>query len=237
MKTLFPLFLVVCGSAFGQNNDYLHKRYIVERLSDLNSLLAGSIPNLPSPPPGLQGDVYLTQFFQESSFTLFKDGQILHGLFSKLDLQRNEFNIITQKGVRVLNGDLVRSAVCLDSLNKTPHYFFNGKSFKTPSGSQYSGFFELLVEGSLPLLKRTEVEYLKADFSPALNVGSKDDKYIKKTFFYYQRDGVLHPVSKKNFFSVFGDRQKEMEQFGKSKKLKVESDLISIFEYFNRPVN
>jgi hypothetical protein len=231
---MLPSLVLLSAVAFGQNEDFLHKRYIVERLSDINSLQTGSIPNLPSAPPGLQGDVYLTAHFQESTFTLFKGEQKLNSFFSKLDLQRNEFNLVTQQGIRVLNGDLVRSVVGLDSTTKIPHYYFNGKSFKSPSGVTYSGFFELLVEGNIPLLKRTEVEFLKANFSPALNVGSKDHKYIKNTSFFYLKDGVLQPISKKNFFAIFGERQQEVQQFGKSKKLKSENDLISIFEYYNK---
>ncbi|MFM8912517.1 MAG: hypothetical protein ACKOE6_06275 [Flammeovirgaceae bacterium] len=237
MKILLPFFVLGSVCAFGQNENFLHKRYIVERLADLNSLQSGSIPNLPSAPPGLQGDVYLTSHFQESSFTLYKGEQKLNGFFSKLDLQRNEFNVITPQGVRVLNGDLVQSVVSLDSLTKIPRYYFNGKSFKSPSGVPYSGFFELLVEGNIPLLKRTDVELLKANFNPALNVGSKDHKYIKNTSFFYLKNGVAQPISKKNFFAIFGDRQKEMEVYGKSKRLKAENDLISIFEYFNKPAN
>ncbi|MBS1555006.1 MAG: hypothetical protein JSU09_08760 [Bacteroidetes bacterium] len=236
MKLSFALLVLVCANTFGQNENFLHKRYIVERLADLNSLQTGSIPNLPSAPPGLQGDVYLTPHFQESSFTLFKEEQKVSGFFSKLDLQRHEFNLITPQGVRVLNGDLVRSVVSLDSLTKIPHYYFNGKSFKSAAGIPSVGFYELLVEGEIPLLKKTELEFLKANFNPALNVGSKDHKYLKNHFFYYLKNGLIYPISKKNFFTIFGDRQKEMEAFGKSKKLKAENDLISIFEYYNKLV-
>ncbi|MFM8744440.1 MAG: hypothetical protein ACKODM_14105, partial [Cytophagales bacterium] len=125
MKALLPFLFFAWAHAYGQNENFLHKRYIVERLTDMNSLQTGSIPNLPSAPPGLQGDVYLTPHFQESSFTLFKDEQKITGFFSKLDLQRHEFNLITPQGVRVLNGDLVRSVVSLDSITKIPHYYFN----------------------------------------------------------------------------------------------------------------
>jgi hypothetical protein len=233
MRIYVLLFTICSHYAFCQSDNFLHKRYVVERLSSIADLQSGSIPNLPSQPAGIVGDVYLTPQFQEASFILYKDKRQVNGYNSKYDIHRNEFNVITQQGIRVLNGDLVRSAVCLDSLTKAPHYLFNGKEFKSSSGTPYSGFFELLSEGKMPLLKKTEVEFIKANFSPALNVGSKDHKYIKKDAFYFLKDGVLQPIPKKKFFSIFGEQEKAIEEYAKELRPKEEKDLNKIFDYFN----
>ncbi len=234
MRIYVVLLFTICFQyALCQSDNFLHKRYTVERLSSMADLQSGSIQGLPSQPAGIIGDVYLTDQFQQASFILYKDKKSVNGYNSKYDIHRNEFNLITQQGMRVLNGDLVTSAVCLDSLTETPHYLFNGKEFKSSSGAPYSGFFELLSEGEMPLLKKTEVEFIKANFSPALNVGSKDHKYIKKHSFYFLREGVLQIVPKKKFFSIFGDKEKAIEEYAKELKLRNEKDLTKIFDYFN----
>ena len=43
----------------------------------------------------------------------------------------------------------------------------------------FVGFFQILSDGKLPLMKSTKITVKKADYNAALNVGSPDDKILK----------------------------------------------------------
>lgn len=236
LKRLILLFFIATplGSAAQSETDFLHKRYIIERLTAGQGVLtSGTIPNLPSRPPEIQGDVYLTKEYQFCSFELFNEAKVFSGYWARFDIQANSFDLIQPQGVRSLPGDKVKSAVLYDSITKAAHYFFNGNQFKNTSGTPYVGFFELLSEGDIPLLKMTSIELIKANFNPALNVGSKDHKYVKDLSFYYLKSGKVEKLPKKKLSDIFENNNDAIKKFAASKNLKKQSDLIAIFDYYN----
>jgi len=226
--------LAISLNAFSQD-DFLHTRYVLERLSSTPvGSNSSSIPALEiRHDPITSGDIFLTPHFQQSTFTLYKSGQVKESLYAKFDIKTNNFDVMTQQGIRVLSGDMVKSVVWIDSLAKVPHFLFNGKDFKFNSRPPLAGFLELLSQGSMPLMKKVDLEFIPANFNPALNVGSKDHKYIKKIVYYYIEKGEIKKLPKKHIPSIFGSKQTELEEFGKSLQLKKESELIKLFDYYN----
>jgi hypothetical protein len=238
MKSINLLFLIVVAtysSTLAQTDtDFLHKRNILERLAIEQGVLAsGTIPNLPSRPPEIQGDVYLTKEFQFCSFELYKESKVFSRCWAKYDVHSNSFDLIQPEGIRSLPGNIVKSAILNDSITKIAHYFFNANQFKNSAKKPDAGFFELLSEGKIPLLKKVSVEFIMANFSPALNVGSKDHKYVKHIDYFFLKSGNLEKLPKKKLELIFEDNKEAMSAFIKSKNLKNENDLIEIFNYYN----
>jgi hypothetical protein len=221
------------------NGNYLHNRYAVERLTTNSAgTQSNSIPIMnTSAPPGVKGDVYLNKFFSPVVFQLYDGDKIVEGYLAKLDLKQNEFDIFTKDGVKALRGTLIKSFIMIDSLTKFQSNYVSTKEFKTPEGASFpEGFFEILAEGKLTLLALTEITVKKPDFNPALNVGSKDYKIIKKEQLYYNAgSGIVELPTKKNFIKLFPDHQKEIDDYMAINNLSSSKmrDVVKTFEFYN----
>jgi hypothetical protein len=95
----------------------------------------------------------------------------------------------------------------------------------------------VVVDGPLPLLKQTTVYVKKADYSVQFDVGSRDDKILKKTELYFAKNGqVLElPSSKKKLLPLFGDKAEAIGKFIQDQNLSTsrEADLVTIFQHYN----
>src|SRR4030095_7773501 len=153
----------------------------------------------------------------------------------------DEVEVKTKKGIRVMKGTKIKSFAWVDSVTRAPDYFVNAKDFKDKSNVPYSGFFLVLTEGSLPLFKKTEIDIKKADYNIQFNVGSQDDKILKKSEFYTLKDKVVVelPSSRKKIVALFGDKSEAMEVFIKENDLLItkEDPLKIIFDHYNSLLN
>ncbi|MBL7871337.1 MAG: hypothetical protein JNM78_06985 [Cyclobacteriaceae bacterium] len=234
-KLTFAIGMLWMSGTWAQSNEtYLHNRYTIERIGAIGST-SNAVPILPPAPPKTEGDVYLNKTFDVSVFELY-DQRLVEGFVAKLDLRLNEFDLITPAGIKVLKGNLVKSFICIDSLTKRQLNFVNVKEWKAGDNSYKEGFFEILAEGSITLVKLNELIFKKADFNPALNVGSQDNKYLKRHKFYYIADTMAMPLpNKKNVAKIFGKREMEMKAYMDQERTNVnnELDLIRLFNYHN----
>jgi hypothetical protein len=120
-----------------------------------------------------------------------------------------------------------------DSLH-TPDYFINVQTYKN-EGTAMSGFFQVLVDGSLPLFKKTEISIQKANYVKEFDTGSRDEKIHKKEIFYYADQNDVFKVPKKKLTAIFKEHIQEMDQFIKVNDLNPKDaiDLQRIFEKYN----
>jgi len=99
------------------------------------------------------------------------------------------------------------------------------------------GFFQVLADGSSPLFKKTRITIKKANYKVQFDVGSRDDKILKKhDYFTLQNNYVVELLSsKKNLLPFFADQAAEVEKFIDVNSLNTnkESHLKAIFEYYN----
>jgi hypothetical protein len=239
-KNLFiALMLVVCAGAHSQNTsgstrNFMQNKYLLERMANTDQLLMGTIQTLPPAPPDVVGDDMLNQHFQKATF-LLNDSSLLEGLPVKYYITRNEFDVKTKAGLRALKGDRVKSFVWIDSATKRPQVFINAREFKRPDGTQGVGFFQLITEGKVGLIKQTEVIFKEANYHVALNVGSRDHKLIKKTHYYYLINNTFSPLPKKKLESIFPDHQTDVQRFIKINAIDAarEDHLQALFDYYN----
>ena len=146
------LMALAIGVAQGQvdtknplSENYFRRANVLNRMMDPNSIRSGSIPSiLPPAAPDVKGDVYLTPDYRLTTFVLYDNEKLIEGYSSKYDINKNEFDLRTPQGVRVLPGNKVKSLVWIDSLSKQPQYFFNYQDVKNEEGVHYIGFFQLL---------------------------------------------------------------------------------------------
>lgn len=242
MKHIGLLFsMIIAGSTLckAQTDSYLHTRYTIEQIAtNSGSLNSAAIKTVGANiPPGTIGDVYLTKNFNISVFQLYEKEQLVEGFFAKLDLKNNEFDVKIKSGIKALDGNMVKSFIYDDSLTRLRHSFVNAKEWKTNEGGNLLGFFEILSEGEITLAGYAELEFIKANYNAAKHVGSKDNKYVKNSRYYYVINQVATVLPKrKSLFDIFGERKDELEKYSEDHSLNLRNtlDLIRLFDFYNQ---
>ena len=192
--------------------------------------------------PDTIGDVYLTKDYRITSFWLYEDDKAAGGFASKLDLQRNEFDILmgAGAGVKVLPGSKVKSVTMIDSVMRIPQYFVNGQEYKNEDGVPYVGFFQILSEGKLTLLKLTKVVLIRADQSLSHNTGRTDNRFIKKTTLYVAQGVVADEApGRKGILKLMESHKEDVNKFAKVNEIDFgnEHQLTALFDYYNSLVS
>ncbi|HEX6226538.1 MAG TPA: hypothetical protein VFZ52_19090 [Chryseolinea sp.] len=215
--------------------------HTLDKLTDLDGINTSDILyGIPLPPGKIVGDTYLDIHWRKSSILLYENDKLIEGFPVRYDIQANEAEIKSKSGIKVLKGEKIKSFVWVDSLSKTPDYFVNAKDFRNEDNVPYTGFFQVLTEGPVPLFKKTLLEIKKADYNLQFNVGSQDDKILKKSKYYALKDKrVLElPSSRKKLAAFFGDKAEPMEEFMRDNNLSPKGDELKIiFEHYNSLVN
>lgn len=189
---------------------------------------------IPPPPGEVIGDSHLEEDWIKGSILLYSNQRMIEGYPLKYDIQTDLFEIKTDADVKVLEGKRVKSFLWKKDNSASPSYFVNAHEY-TFDGIPLLGFFEVLVDGSLPLFKRTEVVIQKANYVKEFDTGSRNDKILKKVSYYYGDQKEAFIVPKKKAHIIFKDKSEDLEQFIKTNdlSLKEEADLIRIFKHYN----
>jgi hypothetical protein len=234
-------FVTLKGFSQAVMPENLRAANTVDRLGTFHG---NNIPDLlygiPFPPGKVIGDTYLSVEWKTSTILLY-DGKMIEGYPTRYDIHMDELELNAKNGIKVLAGNKVKSFVWIHEVTKEPGYFINAKEFKNGDNIPLRGFFQVLVDGTVPLFKRTIVSVKKADFNPVLNVGSHDDTILKKNELYYASKGQVFrtPSTKKKVLLLFGEKSADVEKFINKNALSItkEEDLVKMFEYYNISVN
>jgi hypothetical protein len=209
-------------------------------LDRLSSYQGNHTPDLlygiPFPPGKVVGDSYLSTDWKISTVSLY-DNKTIEGYPTRYDIAANELEFNAKNGIKVLGGDKIKSFAWIDGQTQAHAYYINAKEFKNKDNVPLIGFFEVLSDGALPLLKKTKITVKKADYNAVLNVGSHDDKVLKSDELFYAKNGQVYkvPSSSKKVAALFGDRAEQIKKFIDDNSLSPgkEHDLIKIFENYN----
>jgi hypothetical protein len=204
----------------------LLNRMSTNRLSpgDMNLPIVSSIPT------GIIGDTYLDSHWAKSSLLLYEREDLVDSYLARFDIKNNEFEFLIDNGVRVLPGNKVKNVLWIDSLTQQSRFLINAKDYVS-DGVPLLGFFEVSEEGTYQLLKKAYLEILRPDFSPALNVGSKDYKILKKQEFYYSIGNQVYLIKNKSSFEPLQAAYPPLREILKngSYNFKREADLVKLF--------
>lgn len=214
----------------------------LERLHDTDRLWNTDILyGIPLPEGKVIGDTYIDTNWRNGSILLYENEKLIEGYRVRYDIQSDELEVKAKNGIKVLKGTKIKSFVWADSITRAPAFFVNAKDFKTEDDVALTGFFQVLADGSFPLLKKTTIDIKKADYNIQFNVGSTDDKILKKTRFYaINKTQVIElPSSKKKLLLLFADDADAMEKFIKQNDLTTnkEEHLKLIFDHYNSLTN
>ena len=244
MFVLLALFGAGVFSAHGQSSaipNNIRASYTVEGLSDAtvagkNEVLYG----VPAPAGKVVGDTYLSTQWRKSAIQLYKDDRVIEGYLVRYDIQTDGLDIKTDDGVKVMEGSRIRSFSWLDSSRLDPVFYVNARDYKFED-VPLLGFFEVLVDGKVPLFRKTTLHVKKADYNVSFDVGSRDDKILKQSSYYIAQSKAVSEVgtNRKKVIALFGDKANQMEKYlnDNDVSLKKEADLIKTFQYYNGLLN
>ena len=148
---------------------------------------------LPAPSGNVVGDVYLSNNWNQSKIQLYENGKIISGFPVKYNLKSDVIEIKSKTGIKILTASKVKTFVILDSISQEERYFVNAMELRH-DGTPLTGFLEVIVDGNTPLLKRTYLFEKEPTYNPALDVGSRDTKILKK-----EKESTKISENQKNF--------------------------------------
>lgn len=223
------------GTAIPEN---IRAANIIENLFDINGLSKfDNFYGIPLPPGKVVGNAYLHDDWKRSTFLLYDQDRMIEGYPARYAIDRDEFEIRTSSGIKVLKGTMVRSFVSVDSLSTTPRYYANGRSLRDSDGQPLSGFFEVLEEGTHTLLAKTDVVVKDPTYKEQFDMGHRDTRILKKTSYFYLFEGVVRelPPAKKKLIAVFGARGEGIEDFIRVNRLSLDdaAHLSALFAHAN----
>lgn len=208
----------------------------LDRLSDKGGLSRSDLLyGIPMAPGNVIGDNFLDKKWNRATILLYQSETMIEGNPVKYDIKSDVIEIKTNAGIKILNCDKVKNMVWRDSLTSEPHYFINASEFKK-DGVESRGLLEVIVDGTLPLMKKTEIYVKKPTYNAAMDAGSKDTKIFQKEVFLYSNDKNLLVIkNKKDVLAAAGDREAEVETFIKTNNINTNKlpGLKKVFEFLN----
>ncbi|RPA69023.1 carboxypeptidase-like regulatory domain-containing protein [Cyclobacteriaceae bacterium YHN15] len=181
-----------------------------------NFIGGNQVFGIPPEPKRLVGNFYLDPKWNKASILLYRDKEVIEGYFVRYNINSNNFELRADQDdlVSSMPGFRVQNIVWVDSEHNVPRYFVNGMDFRE-NGVPISGIFEVLVDGHMPLLRRTIASIKMSNYNEALMVGQRNDFIVKRNVYYFLKEKTVIeiPKKKKEFYKIFGDKAEEIKVF------------------------
>lgn len=223
---LFGLPFVAVGQVSNQD---LRTMLIARDLERESRLSRGSDVG-----PNVEGDPYLSATWNTGNLTLYAENKTYRVELLKYDLINNSIDVMLERSIRTLDGNLVAAFEYADSLTNLPHRFLNGKDF-TYNGTPITGFLEVLCWGKVDVYQITKASVLRPNFNPAVGSGNMNFQIVKKKSLVYGPAQTLRELDKKELAQLWKEKEEAMKLFQKTNKLNPskERDLMLMIDYFN----
>jgi len=181
------------------------------------------------------GDTYFNSEFRPSWVVLYDKKQVIKEYQSKYNALQDEFEFSVGTDIKTLQGRKVSLVKYFDLQGTDTSVFVNGREFKI-GGSHSSGFYELLVDGKVSLLKGIEIEILKPNYNVALGTGSTDTRYLKRFRWYYSVNGELTAIKSNRSLKALDKIAPGVSEFIFQNRIKSdeETDLVRLFQEINK---
>ena len=138
----------------------------------------------------------------------------LAGVPVRLDLVSHEVEVRAgANDIRAAQANRVRY-VLMNNAEGSTSLFVNAREFRGEADA-LNGFVELVAPGKLLLLEYPYIHVKRANYNPALNVGTKDDELVKQKSWYVVQDkkAVKFSPGKKAVLELMADKKAQIEAF------------------------
>jgi hypothetical protein len=178
----------------------------------------------------VEGTPYFKDEWMKGNVFVNGGGQYA-GIDLKLDLYDNEVHFLDQKGIEMIATTSIQKIILRDSVSQQAYQFINGEYIQ--SNSRIKGWYQLLSEGRIILLKKINKQMQEAKPYGSATV---ERSIINSTRYYILHNETFTEIKKiKEIPDILSDKKQEVAQFIKSNNLsgKSDDDFISLFNYYN----
>lgn len=145
----------------------------------------------------------------------------------RIDILSDRIELKDSKTLKIIQGQLL-DYVVIEQIDSRDRYFVRNSRFKNIAEAP-SGFYEVMNEGSINVLKLFSYVTIEPSYNPALDVGSRTPEIRKITKLFIMKDNLVSelPKKKKDIYELLDQSAKSI---AKNKLLnpKNESDLIAL---------
>jgi hypothetical protein len=225
------VIVTVCSTSVSSQAPAVQSQNAMKRIATLNH--QGSIDKV-EPEKKTRGNVYLYNVWRDTDIIL-TDGQRLTSVPAMLNLKTDQLELSSSTQIKVLPAGKVKQF----SIRQSPQVtvtFINAQQLDT--STSLHGYLQILFDGKIKLLLKTELIVRKADYSVQFSVGSRDDEIIKQKQFYCFLQGRIArlPKSKRKIFKLFSPSLRAaLIEYVRENRIGTANgdDLIAIFAFAN----
>jgi hypothetical protein len=180
-------------------------------------------------PDNILGQIYLDENWQEGAIISQEDQSGSAQVRYKVLL--DEMQVLVDGKVMALTPAKIKAM-------RIGQKIFITSPFVAANGTMTIGFFELLAEGELELLKRYWCDTRPTEYHPAVATAKDVEYVIKEEYYYRWQKDYAKPLkrTKKNVLELFEGRWKEAADYAGKEKLnyKKAEDLAKFFMQYNQ---
>lgn len=190
--------------------------------------------NIKSKPPEYKGSVYIDDNWHTGRLKLFS-GEEIRNYPLKSDLRLNEINIKVGDNIKVISFAAIKEFNWINSIGYEEN--FVNCSLYSKHSNKLIGFFNILYDGKILLLKKTNLKLLESNYVGPLVAGDKDNEYILENKYYVYKNDKLYSIkkNKRKILKILNDKNEEIKKFASENNLKFKNDydLSKIFRYYD----
>lgn len=183
------------------------------------------------PKPEKIESVYLRDDWTYGTLML-QSGDTLKDLSLKYDIKNSLLEINFNGGVKVVSLSKIKGFELAVVPRK--QLFLNANRQQVPG---LTGLVEVLSTGKVSLYAKPSIEIMPSNYNAAMDVGSRNDKAIKKEDLFLLKDGNATEVTKagKKIVAHFQGQEGDIQQYVKDNNLsyKKKEDLAKIVRFAN----
>lgn len=230
-KVVLLIVLLISATAFGQ------KSTGQLTIMDANVDPGGIINELPLAPPGTVGSTYIYEDWRSGELTL-KNGTKISGYNLRYDLESDGLEIRYQGEIKICPYKMIDMFTISNPESGLEMKFISSKKLNLVSAAGLSNVVQVLSknQGTL-LLKSYSISVKESTYVPALDMGDHENKIQVKFKYYFVMKNEINPLDKrlKKNKDLFSSKYPDIEEFVKSKRLKLnnDSDVVMLFSYYN----
>lgn len=214
-------FLIFFGGCF-----FLSYNVKAQFLHDVNG-----VPLTTSKYEDVTGTPYLVDTWLPGTVKFANGVSYKNNLFLKYNIKDDELYFEGKNNEPLLFIDSV-TEFAITNPPGVIHHYRNG--YKAIGGYSDKSFFEVLADGSVQLLKKTNKTILE---SKAYNSPTTERSFVEVSQYYLVRFGTFTPVKrdKKSILAALNDKQPALEKYIKDNGLNVKNDddLSKLIIYYN----
>lgn len=183
---------------------------------------------IPLARPSVIGSTYLDEKWQTAEIIL-KNGYVINNVPLRVEIEEANIEIQYNGEVKYLSLRDVDSVNFVDAFTGLKYALKNADQFASIEGPR-NGVVLLSTGQHYRTLKHFYIEFLRANYNVAMDVGSKDHKKVKRNKLYISYEGRLTLIrgsNKKIIEQLTSDKDKAQDIIKKYKlNLSEETDLI-----------